>query len=190
MWVVSAEKKKNPNLNLKISNRTQLKFFAPNLIRYKIAQSTTSIILSGFNGEFRSSGANLFWDCLQFRLEVKMWSSLYGFIFTNHFLHCFKESTEEIEDSQSSVIFVSHLPTKIDIVKFDSTNNYGKWRCEMMDALMTSNLEDSLCLEEKLEETFEKDWNKMNWTMSDVIKSSLTQNIKYHVLYETSVRKM
>jgi len=28
-------------------------------------------------------------------------------------------------DSQSSVKFVSHLPTKIDVVKFDSMNNFG-----------------------------------------------------------------
>ena len=59
---------------------------------------------------------------------------------------------------------VSHLPTKIDVVKFDGTNNFEMGRCEVIDALTASNLEDSLCLEEKLEETFEKDWDKMNQT--------------------------
>ena len=39
------------------------------------------------------------------------------------------------EDSQSSVKFVSHLLTKIDVVKFDDTNNFEMWTCEVMDAL-------------------------------------------------------
>ena len=39
---------------------------------------------------------------------------------------------------------VSHLPTKIDVVNFDDTNNFEMWRCEVMDALMASNLEDSM----------------------------------------------
>jgi len=62
-----------------------------------------------------------------------------------------------VEDSQSSVKFVSHLPTNIDIVKFDDTNNFRMWRYEVMDALTASNLEDSLHLKEKPEETSEKD---------------------------------
>ena len=56
-------------------------------------------------------------------------------------------------DNQSSVKSVSHLPTKIDVVKFDGTNNFGIQRCEVMDALTTSNLKDSLRLEEKLDPT-------------------------------------
>ena len=81
-----------------------------------------------------------------------------------------------------SVKFVSHLPTKIDVMKFDDANNFGIWRCEVMDALTTSNLEDSLRLEEKLEETSEKDWDKMNQRACGIIRSYLTQNIKYHIL--------
>ena len=50
-----------------------------------------------------------------------------------------------------------------------------------MDALTTSNLEDSLRMKEKPEETNEKDWDKMNRTVCDVIISYLTQDIKYHV---------
>ena len=56
-----------------------------------------------------------------------------------------------------------------------------------MNALMASNLKDS-SQEEKPEETSEKDWNKMNQTVCDVIRSYLIQDIKYHVLYETFVR--
>ena len=60
----------------------------------------------------------------------------------------------------------------------------------MIYALTASNLKDSLRLEEKSEETSEKEWDKLNRTMCDVIKSCLTQNIKYHILYETSTRKI
>ena len=53
----------------------------------------------------------------------------------------------------------------------------------MIDALTASNLEDTLRFKEKSEETSDKNWDKMN-------KSCLTQDIKYHVLYGTSTRKM
>ena len=59
-----------------------------------------------------------------------------------------------------------------------------------MDALTSSNLEDTLRLKEKPEETSEKDWDKMNRMTCDLIRSCLTQDIKYHVLYETSTMKM
>jgi len=59
-----------------------------------------------------------------------------------------------------------------------------------MDTLTASNLEDFLRLEEKPEETSEKDWDKINRTACGVIKSCLTQDIKYHVITETSARKI
>ena len=52
-------------------------------------------------------------------------------------------------------------PLKIDVVKFDGKNNFGMWRCEVMDALTTSNLEATLRLEKKPEATSEQDWDKM-----------------------------
>ena len=51
---------------------------------------------------------------------------------------------------------------KIVVVKFDGTNNFEMWRCEVMDVLTTSNLEDTLQLKEKLKETSENDWDKKN----------------------------
>ena len=59
-----------------------------------------------------------------------------------------------------------------------------------MDALTTSNLEDTLRLKEKPEETSEKDWDKMNRMVCGLIRSCLAQDIKYHMLYETSAMKM
>ena len=58
------------------------------------------------------------------------------------------------------------------------------------DALTTSNLKDVLLLENKQEEILEKDWDKMNRTTCGVIKSFLTQDLKYYVINETSMRKI
>ena len=44
-----------------------------------------------------------------------------------------------------------------------------------MDTLTVSNLEDTLHLEEKLVETFKKNWDKMNMTACGLIKSYLNK---------------
>jgi len=59
----------------------------------------------------------------------------------------FEESIEKMtEDSISTVKFINPHPLRIDVVKFNDKNNFGIWRCEVMDALTTSNLEDTLRL--------------------------------------------
>jgi len=93
-------------------------------------------------------------------------------------------------NSKSAMEIVNIHLSKIDVVKFDGTNNFGMRRCEVMDALMASNLKDALILEEKPDETFSKDWDKMNKATCGVIISYLTQNIKYHVMTETSAKKI
>ena len=85
-------------------------------------------------------------------------------------------------ENQSMVKSLNPYPMKIDVVKFDGTNNFGMWRCEVMDALTASNFEDTLQLKEKSEETTENDWDKMNRMAYGLIRSCLTQDIKYHVL--------
>jgi len=79
---------------------------------------------------------------------------------------------------------------RIDVVKFNDTNNFGMWRCEVMDALTTSNLKDTLRLEKKRASTTEENWDKMNRSTYNLIRSYLTQDIKYHVLHETSARQL
>jgi len=49
---------------------------------------------------------------------------------------------------------VHHM--KIDVVKFDGTNNFGLWRCEALDALNAQNLKDTLELQERVAEVEEK----------------------------------
>jgi len=52
-------------------------------------------------------------------------------------------------DSTPTVKSVNSHPLRIDVVKFDGKNNFTMWRCEMMDALTASNLENTLQLEKK-----------------------------------------
>ena len=94
------------------------------------------------------------------------------------------------EDSTSVMKSMNPHPLKIDVVKFDGKNNFGIWRCEIMDALTASNLKGTLRLEKKRDSTFEEDWDKMNRTACDLIRSCLTQDIKYHVLHKISVRQL
>jgi len=78
----------------------------------------------------------------------------------------------EVNQSMVKIVNIHH--SKINVVKFDGTNNFGMWRGEVMDALNVQNLEDMLLLQEKPVETSEKDWNKMNLAGCGVIRSCLT----------------
>jgi len=57
-----------------------------------------------------------------------------------------------------------------------------------MDALTALNLEYTLRLEKKRDSISKKDWDKMNLTTCGVIRSCLIQDIKYHILHETSAK--
>ena len=93
-------------------------------------------------------------------------------------------------ESTSMEKFMNPHPLRIDVVKFNGTNNFGMWRREVMDALTASNLEDTLCLEKRQNSTTEEDWDKMNRMACGLIRSYLTEDIKYHVLHVTSTRQL
>ena len=78
-------------------------------------------------------------------------------------------------DSTSMVKIMNPHSLKIDVVKFDGKNNFEMWRCEVMDALTASNLENTPQLGKKCEITSEEDWDKMNRTACGLIRSCLTQ---------------
>jgi len=59
-----------------------------------------------------------------------------------------------------------------------------------MDALTTSNIEDTLRLEKKRDSITEEVWDKMNRMACGLIRSCLTQDIKYNVLHEISMRHL
>ena len=44
----------------------------------------------------------------------------------------------------------------------DGMDNFDIWRCEVMDALTSSNLEDALRFEKKPNKNLEKDQDKIN----------------------------
>ena len=85
-------------------------------------------------------------------------------------------------DSTFTVKSVNPHLLRIDVVKFDGKNNFDMWRCEVMDALTALNLDDTLRLEKKRDSTTEEDWDKINQPACGLIRSYLTQDIKYHVL--------
>ena len=60
-------------------------------------------------------------------------------------------------EDTSAEKFVNPHPLRIDVAKFNGTNNFGMWRCEVMNALNAQNLEDTLFLPEKSTETLEND---------------------------------
>jgi len=101
--------------------------------------------------------------------------------------------TEEASEGSGSFVVKNiqniHL-LNIDVVKFNGTNNFGLWRCEVLDALNVQNLEDSLELQEKPTEMEEKVRKKMNRMMCGVIRSCLSQDLKYDVTNETSAKKI
>jgi len=83
---------------------------------------------------------------------------------------------------------VHHM--KIDMVKFSGTNNFELWRCEVMDAQNTQNLEDTLKFQERPVKIEEKVWKKMNWTTCGMIRPYLEQYLKYDMMNVTSVKKI
>jgi len=57
-----------------------------------------------------------------------------------------------------SMVKTGNIPqSKINVVNFDGTNNFGMWRCEVMDMLNAQNLKDTLFLQAKPVETSKKD---------------------------------
>ena len=61
--------------------------------------------------------------------------------------------------------------SRIDVVKFNGANNFGMWRCEVMDALNASNLDDTLLLEKRRSKITDEEWEKMNRSACGLIRS-------------------
>ena len=104
-----------------------------------------------------------------------------------------KEGSSGVEGGASGVKTIQSLnihSMKIDVEKFNGINNFRLWRCEVLDALNAQNLEDTLELDGKPDEIEENVWKKMNRTACGVIKSYLTQDLKYDVINETSAKKI
>ena len=76
--------------------------------------------------------------------------------------------------------------TKFDVEKFDGTNNFGMWQCEVQDIIFQQDLDVAL-EENRPEDVDEKDWTRINRLACGTIRLSL-QGAKISV-YERDVCK-
>ena len=77
---------------------------------------------------------------------------------------------------------------KFEVEKFDGTNNFGMWQCEVMDVLVQQELD--IALEDKLEEMSTKDWEKINRQACGTIRLCLAKDQKYFVIRETKAKEL
>ena len=77
---------------------------------------------------------------------------------------------------------------KFEVEKFDGTNNFGMWQCEILDVLCQQELE--IALEEKPDKMDDKEWAKINRQACGTIRLCLAKEQKYSVMRETSAKKL
>lgn len=77
---------------------------------------------------------------------------------------------------------------KFEVEKFDGTNNFGMWQCEVMDVLIQQELD--ITLEEKSEDMTERDWDKLNRQACGTIRLCLAKDQKYFVMRETKASEL
>ena len=77
--------------------------------------------------------------------------------------------------------------TKFDVEKFDGTNNFGMWQCEVQDILFQQELDVAL-EENRPEDVDEKDWTRINRLACGIIRLCLSNELKYP-FYEGDVCK-
>ena len=63
---------------------------------------------------------------------------------------------------------------KFEVEKFDGTNNFGMWQCEVMNVLVQQELD--ITLEDKPERMLDKDWEKIYRQACGTIHLCLAKN--------------
>ena len=79
--------------------------------------------------------------------------------------------------------------SKFDVEKFDGTNNFGMWHCEVQDVLFQQELDVAL-EESRPEDVDEKDWARINRLACGTIRLCLSKELKYSFIRETSASKL
>ena len=79
--------------------------------------------------------------------------------------------------------------TKFDVEKFDGTNNFGMWQCEVQDILFQQELDVAL-EENRPEDVDEKDWARINRLACGTIRLCLSKELEYPFIRETSASKL
>ncbi|KAG8499215.1 hypothetical protein CXB51_005647 [Gossypium anomalum] len=77
---------------------------------------------------------------------------------------------------------------KFEVEKFDGTNNFGMWQCEILHVLCQQELD--IALEEKPDKIDNKEWVKINRQTCGTIRLCLAKKQKYSVMRETSAKKL
>ena len=79
--------------------------------------------------------------------------------------------------------------TKFDVDKFDCTNNFGMWQCEVQGVLFQQELDVTL-EESRPEDVDEKYWTRINRLACGTIRLCLCKELKYPFMREMSVSKL
>ncbi|KAG8497200.1 hypothetical protein CXB51_008576 [Gossypium anomalum] len=77
---------------------------------------------------------------------------------------------------------------KFEVEKFEGTNNFVMWQCEILDVLCQQELD--IALEEKPDKMDDKKWAKINRQACGTICLCLAKEQKYSIMRETSAKKL
>ncbi|BBH04849.1 hypothetical protein Prudu_016085 [Prunus dulcis] len=102
------------------------------------------------------------------------------------------EVLKEKESASSSSAPTSNrhpiASTRLEVDKFNGSNNFGMWQCEVMDVLYQQELD--MVLEDKPEDIDDKQWTRINLHACATIRSFLDKELKYPYMKETSAKKL
>ena len=98
------------------------------------------------------------------------------------------EEDKTTSSSGSSGYKTTMSNAKFEVEKFDGTNNFGMWQCEVLDVLIQQDLD--ITLEAKPDDMSEKDWAKLNRQACGTIRLCLAKDQKYFVMKETSAKEL
>ncbi|CAL8139425.1 unnamed protein product [Prunus armeniaca] len=78
--------------------------------------------------------------------------------------------------------------TRLEVDKFNGSNNFGKRQCEVMDVLYQQELD--MVMEDKPEDIDDKQWTRINLHVCAAIRSFLDKELKYPYMKETSTKEL
>ena len=90
--------------------------------------------------------------------------------------------------SSSSLARTTMINAKLEVEKFNGTNNFCMWQCKVLNVLCQQELE--LALEEKPDKMDDNEWININRQACGTISLCLTKDQKYSVMIETSKKKL
>ena len=78
--------------------------------------------------------------------------------------------------------------TRLEVDKFNGSNNFGMWQCEVMDVLYQQEL--NMVMEDKPEDIDYKQWTRINLHACAAIRSFLDKELKYMYMKEISAKEL